>query len=103
LPLNRPVAQKCVQAGFTMHIVQEAQRLHTLMEFVAQGVGVAIMPDPFCRPPGLVVFKKLEDLDLAANLQLIWLRNNDSALLREFTATKRQLAHKLQPLGRCRY
>jgi len=55
-----------------MHIVQEAQRLHTLMEFVAQGVGVAIIPDPFCRPAG-VVFRKLEDLDLAANLQLVWL------------------------------
>ena len=30
-----------------MRIVQEAQRLHTLMEFVAQGIGVAIIPDPF--------------------------------------------------------
>src|SRR5262249_33192605 len=71
------IAGKCVAAGFTMRVVQEAQRLHTLMEFVAQGIGVAIIPDPFCRP-ARVVFRKLEDLDLAANLRLTWLRHNDS-------------------------
>jgi DNA-binding transcriptional LysR family regulator len=41
------IAEKCVAAGFTMRVVQEAQRLHTLLEFVAQGFGVAIIPDPF--------------------------------------------------------
>src|SRR6516165_1437855 len=85
------IAEKCVAAGFTMSVVQEAQRLHTLMEFVAQGIGVAIIPDPFCRPAG-VVFRKLEDLDLAANLRLTWLRHNDSALLKEFTAATHQVA-----------
>jgi DNA-binding transcriptional LysR family regulator len=45
------IAEKCVAAGFTIRVVQEAQRLHTLMEFVAQGIGVAIIPDPFCRRP----------------------------------------------------
>jgi DNA-binding transcriptional LysR family regulator len=69
-----------------------------MMEFVAQGVGVAIIPDPFCRPAG-VVFRKLEDLDLAANLQLAWLRQNESAQLKEFTAVARQVAHKFQPVS----
>ena len=92
------IAGKCVAAGFTMRIVQEAQRLHTLMEFVAQGVGVAIIPDPFCRPPG-VVFKKFEDLDLEANLRLAWLRQNESSLLKEFTAVTRQVARKFQPVS----
>ena len=92
------IAEKCVAAGFTVRVVQEAQRLHTLMEFVAQGIGVAIIPDPFCRPAG-VVFKKLEDLDLAANLRLTWLRHNDSALLKEFIAATRQVAPKSQPFS----
>jgi hypothetical protein len=39
-----------------------------------------------------VVFKQLEDFDLAANLQLTWLRQNDSALLKEFVAATRQVA-----------
>jgi DNA-binding transcriptional LysR family regulator len=90
------IAESCATAGFTMRVVQEAQRLHTLMEFVAQGIGVAIIPDPFCRPAG-VVFKKLEDLDLSANLRLTWLRHNDSALLKEFTAATRQVAPKFHP------
>jgi len=92
------IAEKCVAAGFTIRVVQEAQRLHTLMEFVAQGIGVAIIPDPFCRP-GRVVFKRLEDLDLAANLRLTWLRHNDSALLKEFMAATRQIALNSQPFS----
>jgi DNA-binding transcriptional LysR family regulator len=89
------IAEKCVAAGFTMRVVQEAQRLHTLMEFVAQGIGVAIIPDPFCRPPH-VAFKKLEDLDLPADLRLTWLRHNDSLLLKQFIAATRQVAPKIQ-------
>jgi DNA-binding transcriptional LysR family regulator len=83
------ISQKCVGAGFTMRIVQEAQRLHTLLEFVAQGIGVAILPDPLSHDSDRVVFKKLEDLNLAANLQLVWLRENDSTLLKEFVAAAR--------------
>jgi DNA-binding transcriptional LysR family regulator len=77
-------------------VVQEAQRLRTLLEFVAQGLGVAIIPDPLYHCSRCVVFKKLEDLDLAANLQFVWLRHNDSALLKEFTGTTRQMARTLQ-------
>jgi DNA-binding transcriptional LysR family regulator len=90
------IGQKCVEAGFTMCVAQEAQRLHTLLEFVAQGLGVAIIPDPLYHCSHCVVFKKLEDLDLAANLQFVWLRHNDSALLKEFTVTTRQVARTLQ-------
>ena len=83
------ISQKCVEAGFTMRIVQEAQRLHTLLEFVAQGIGIAILPDPLSHDLDRVVFKKPEDLTLAANLRLVWLRENDSALLKEFVASTR--------------
>jgi len=83
------ISQKCVEAGFTMRIVQEAQRLHTLLEFVAQGIGIAILPDPLSHDLNRVVFKKPEDLTLAANLRLVWLRENDSALLKEFVAATR--------------
>jgi len=83
------ISQKCVEAGFTMRIVQEAQRLHTLLEFVAQGIGVAILPDPLSHDSDRVVFKKPEDLTLAANLQLVWLRENDSTLLKQFVTAAR--------------
>jgi DNA-binding transcriptional LysR family regulator len=84
------ISQKCVEAGFTMGIVQEAQRLHTLLEFVAQGIGIAILPDPLSHDSDRVVFRKLEDFNLAANLQLVWLKENDSALLKEFVGAVRR-------------
>src|SRR5262245_26490645 len=49
------IAQKCVKAGFNIQVVQEGQRLHSLIEFVAQGVGVAILPRPSCYSPTRVV------------------------------------------------
>jgi DNA-binding transcriptional LysR family regulator len=84
------ISQKCVEAGFTMGIVQEAQRLHTLLEFVTQGIGIAILPDPLSHDSDRVVFRKLEDFNLAANLQLVWLKENDSALLKEFVEAARR-------------
>ena len=74
-----------------MNVVQEGQRLHTLVEFVAQGIGVAILPRPSCEPLNCVVIRKLEDFDLPANLHFTWLHRNDSSMLRDFIATVRQV------------
>jgi DNA-binding transcriptional LysR family regulator len=89
------ISRKCLAAGFTMRIVQEAQRLHTLLEFVAQGIGVAILPDPLSHDSDRVVFKKLEDFNLAANLQLVWLRENDSTLLKQFVTAARAASRRI--------
>jgi DNA-binding transcriptional LysR family regulator len=90
------IAHKCVEAGFTMHVVQEGQRLHSLVEFVGQGLGVAIMPRPSCFSPDCVAIKKLEDFDLPANLHLTWLRRNESELLRDFVeATRMAVAQQI--------
>ena len=91
------ITQKCFEAGFTMNVVQEGQRLHTLIEFVAQGTGVAIIPRPFCDGPKSVVFKQLEDFDIPANLHLTWLRRNDSPLLKDFIEITRQVATTPSP------
>jgi DNA-binding transcriptional LysR family regulator len=86
------IAQRCTEAGFTMRVVQEAQPMHSLLNFVSRGFGVAIVPDPICWPSGCVVFKKLEDFELTASFRLTWLRRNDSPVLRDFIATTRQVA-----------
>jgi hypothetical protein len=62
-------------------------------------IGRVILADAFdgfllCHPTNCIVSKKLEDLDLNANLRLTWLRHNDSALLKEFAAITRQVASK---------
>ena len=86
------IARKCADAGFTMRVVQEAQPMHSLLNFVGRGFGVALVPDPICWPAGCVVFKKVKDFDLTASFQLAWLHANDSKLLRDFIATTRQVA-----------
>jgi DNA-binding transcriptional LysR family regulator len=91
------IAQKCADAGFTMRVVQEAQPMHSLLNFVGRGFGVSIVPDPICWPAPGVVFKKLQDFDLTASFQLTWLRRNDSTLLRDFIAITRRVASNLGP------
>jgi DNA-binding transcriptional LysR family regulator len=86
------IAQKCAEAGFTMRVVQEAQPMHSLLNFVGRGFGVAIIPDPVCWPSGCVVLKKLRDFELTASFRLIWLRRNDSKLLKHFIVATRQVA-----------
>jgi DNA-binding transcriptional LysR family regulator len=91
------IAQKCTEAGFTMHVVQEAQPTHNLLNLVGRGFGVAIVPDPMCWPSRCVVFKSIKDLDLPAAFQLTWLRNNRSKLLQEFVEIARQVAADTPP------
>jgi len=86
------IAQRCTEAGFTMRVVQEAQPMHSLLNFVSRGFGVAIIPDPICWHSNCVVFKPLEDFDLVASFQLTWLRRNESMLLRDFIDATRQVA-----------
>ena len=86
------IARECAAAGFTLRVVQEAQPMHSLLNFVGRGFGVALVPDPICWPSGCVVFKRVKDFNLAASFQLAWLRANDSKLLRDFIATTRQVA-----------
>jgi DNA-binding transcriptional LysR family regulator len=86
------VARKCLEAGFTLRVVQEAQRIHTLVKLVAEGFGVAIIPRPFCSEHQRVICKKLVDFELPANLQFIWLRQNNSPLLEQFAESGRAVA-----------
>jgi DNA-binding transcriptional LysR family regulator len=63
-----------------------------LVKLVAEGFGLAIIPSPFCPDHRRVIFKKLEDFALPANLQFIWLRENNSPLLEQFAESGRAVA-----------
>jgi DNA-binding transcriptional LysR family regulator len=86
------IARKCAEAGFTMRVVQEAQPTHNLLDLVGRGFGVAIVPNPICWPSRCVVFKQIQDFDLPAAFQLVWLRSNRSRLLADFIQATRQVA-----------
>jgi len=63
-----------------------------LVKLVAEGFGVAIIPRPFCSEHQRVICKKLVDFELPANLQFIWLRQNNSPLLEQFAESGRAVA-----------
>ncbi len=68
----------CRQAGFGPRVVQEANRIHTIIGLVASGMGVAFAPASIeqLRRPG-VVYRKLTgpvpELEMAA----VWRKEND--------------------------
>ncbi len=43
--LQGRIIQACRRAGFLPRIVQEAQRMHTILSLVAAGLGVSLVPD----------------------------------------------------------
>lgn len=56
------VLHACQEAGFTPDVVQEVDRVHTLVSLVAAGIGIALCPISLTsfRPPG-AAFRFLED------------------------------------------
>ena len=72
--LQGRIIQACRRAGFLPRIVQEAQRMHTILSLVAAGLGVSLVPSG-ARSLGLdgVVFVPVAGLpdDLAWELAMI--------------------------------
>jgi DNA-binding transcriptional LysR family regulator len=56
------VLYACQEAGFAPDVVQQVDRVHTLVSLVAAGLGIALCPESLRRfaPPG-VTFRALED------------------------------------------
>lgn len=86
----------CHQAGFSPKLMQETQEVHSILGFVAAGLGIALLPAsvehlqrshiiyrPF-NPP-------LEGLDLA----MAWRSENESPILPAFLEVVQQVAHQL--------
>lgn len=79
----------CAKAGFSPRIGQEVLQIHTIVEVVAMGLGVALAPASLTnlRRPG-VVYRPLRDLGpFTTDTGLAWGPDNPSAALRGFIAT----------------
>ncbi|KAA0976088.1 LysR substrate-binding domain-containing protein [Paeniglutamicibacter gangotriensis] len=82
--VNTISTEACRQAGFSPHIVQEAQETSTLLSFVSAGMGVALVPTAR-RMFGLqgLVFRQLRNAP-AVDLAVAWKTDNETALLKKF-------------------
>ncbi|WP_287981541.1 LysR family transcriptional regulator [Acidiphilium sp.] len=74
----------CIEAGFAPRIVQEVVEAHAVMALVADGFGIALLPDSARRlaPPGLG-FRPLAGNPARADVSLVYPREH-SAVVGEF-------------------
>jgi DNA-binding transcriptional LysR family regulator len=97
------VLYACQEAGFAPDVVQQVDRVHTLVSLVAAGLGIALCPESLRRfePPG-VTFRPLEDPSSLFHVQFgIASRAEDrSALTAGFIDVAREIGRPSVASGR---
>ena len=78
----------CRAAGFSPQIVQQAERLSSILGLVAGGLGVAFVPQSVQRGSGFrdLAFARIEDATPPVTLRMIWRADRASPTLQQFTA-----------------
>lgn len=83
----------CNNAGFSPQIVQEATETHTLVSFVAAGLGVALLPEAVraLQIPG-VLYREFHDTESSIELALAWIEGAQPTPLQHFIQIARNVA-----------
>jgi DNA-binding transcriptional LysR family regulator len=76
----------CRSAGFEPKIVKQSDRAQSILDLVAAGVGVSIVPEFFQRYQNACVMRSLVPGPPAVPLCLVWRQNDTSAPLRALRA-----------------
>ncbi|MBN9388568.1 MAG: LysR family transcriptional regulator [Chloroflexi bacterium] len=86
------IIRLCQQAGFTPKISQEVIQIHTSVNMVAAGMGVALVPGcaSSIRVSG-VVFKTLYPDPPSLTLGVVWRKNDPSPVLQAFLDVVREI------------
>ena len=84
----------CRTAGFEARVAKAADSPSSILELVASGFGVSLLPDLFQRYPSDVVFRPLPANTPKLQLALAWHRDNEPPLLRAFLQILRPLFRK---------
>lgn len=87
------IIRRCEAAGFTPVIGLEVYLQQTIVNFVAEGLGVALVPASMRRSQVIGArFKPIEDPPVVEQV-LMWSANNHNPCLAGFLATSRSDAH----------
>lgn len=86
------ILKLCRQAGFTPKVSQEVIQIHTAVNMVAAGMGVAIVPGcaENIRVSG-VVFKALYQSSPTLDLGVVWRKDDPSPVLKAFLNVVREV------------
>jgi len=97
------VMSLCEQAGFSPNIALEVPELHTIVAFVSEGMGVALVPASYRHQQNEgVVYRELRNVDAMLRTVLIWRKDEPSPILREFVELSRELRQIDAPFARNR-
>jgi DNA-binding transcriptional LysR family regulator len=85
----------CQKEGFSPSIVLEASQFHTVIGLVAAGLGIAVVPASMerSRIEG-VIFRKITG-GAKTVLNMAWLANNESLVLKNFIDVARKVARSI--------
>jgi DNA-binding transcriptional LysR family regulator len=90
--LNRTLYDRlmvvCVSGGLVPRQVHEANHEYAIVNLVAAGMGLAFLNRSFSpQPLAGVVLRRIMDLSLPVQLDLVWRRDNRTAVLARFLET----------------
>jgi DNA-binding transcriptional LysR family regulator len=79
------VMMRVRSTGCEPKVAQHTIQFQTTVSLVAAELGVGVVPSSFAasRSPG-VVYRAVQDLNLAMNMELMWRQNEDSPVVRAF-------------------
>ncbi|MDR3405858.1 MAG: LysR family substrate-binding domain-containing protein [Chthoniobacter sp.] len=91
--------ETCQKAGFAANILQEVQTELAALKFVADGLGVAMMPEQIARlPHERVVFRPLTP-SLRRESSIAWRADNHSKALQDYIQIVKDLSRNARPLA----
>jgi DNA-binding transcriptional LysR family regulator len=70
--LREATLHACQEAGFTPHVVLDGGEMDTLLQLVAAGVGITIVPRMAVRHSETLVMLKVQDRRLHRSLGMVW-------------------------------
>lgn len=70
----------CRSAGFEPRVVKQSDRAQSILDLIAAGVGVAILPVHFGRYPANVVMRPLAPKPVSIPLCMVWRKGDTSRL-----------------------
>ncbi|GAB7053578.1 MULTISPECIES: LysR family transcriptional regulator [Paenibacillus] len=79
------VIQLCYKSGYRPNVSLEAPEILTIVAFVSEGMGVALVPDSFRNQKNKgVIYRDLEDVEPCLEMSLVWRNDEKSQVLNEF-------------------
>ena len=87
--------ETCQRSGFAARILQEADTESTAITFVADGLGVALMPEQISELPHTgVIFRPLSP-PLRRETTIAWRGDNPSKALKDYIQIVKELSHSM--------